>query len=97
MGLEPQRHLGRRVPWCYRGSTMSTAEKLSLSLPKDQVRWAKRLARRQNTTFSGLVSRLIEEKRQHEEALAAFEDYFAEKGRVSIEQAKEISRRWHEG
>ena len=81
---------------CYRGITMPTAEKLSLSLPKDQVRWAKRMARSQNTTFSGLVSRLIEEKRQHEEALEAFDEYFGDKGRVSVEQANEIRRKWRE-
>jgi hypothetical protein len=76
---------------------MSTAEKLSLSLPKEQVRWAKRMARSQNTTFSGLVSRLIEEKRQHEEALQAFEEYFGDRGRVDDEQAQQIRRQWHGG
>lgn len=76
---------------------MSTAEKLSLSLPKEQVRWAKRMARSQNTTFSGLVSRLIEEKRQHEEALQAFEEYFGDRGRVGDDEAQQIRRQWQRG
>jgi hypothetical protein len=76
---------------------MSTAEKLSVSLPKDQVKWAKRMAKSQNTTFSGLVSRLIEEKRQYEEALDAFDQYFGERGRVSPDRAREIRRQWQEG
>ncbi|MDD9969156.1 MAG: hypothetical protein OXR73_23140 [Myxococcales bacterium] len=75
---------------------MTVAEKLSLSLPRDQVRWAKRMARRQKTTFSGLVSRLIEEKRQQEEALQAFEDYFGDAGRVGAEDAREVQRQWRE-
>ena len=75
---------------------MTVAEKLSLSLPRDQVRWAKRMARRQKTTFSGLVSRLIEEKRQQEEALQAFEDYFGDTGRVGAEEASEVQRQWRE-
>jgi intergrase/recombinase len=76
--------------------TMTTAEKLSLSLPKEQVRWAKRMARAQNTTFSGLISRLIEEKRQHEEALRAFDEYFGAKGKVTAKEAERLRRQWHE-
>lgn len=55
------------------------------------------MARRQNTTFSGLVSRLIEEKRQHEEALQAFEEYFGDRGRVDSGQAQELRRQWQRG
>lgn len=76
---------------------MATAEKLSVSLPADQVRWAKRVARARKTTFSALLSELIEEKRQHEEALEAFERYFGDKGRVTGTQAQRIRREWHEG
>ena len=91
-----QRLFAELKRWCYRGATVPTVEKLSLSLPVDQVRWAKRMARREKTTFSGLVSRLIEEKRQHEEALQAFEEYFGDTGTVSPEEAQEIRRQWHE-
>jgi hypothetical protein len=75
---------------------MSNAEKLSVSLPADQVRWARRAARAGKTTFSGLVSQLIEDKRQHERALAAFEKYFGAKGRVSADEAESIGREWRE-
>jgi predicted CopG family antitoxin len=74
-----------------------TAQKLSLSLPKEQVRWAKRMARARKTSFSGLISQLIEEKRQHESALEAFEEYFGETGQVSPEQSEQIRRQWHRG
>lgn len=89
--------LARAAGRSSRGSTVSTAQKLSVSLPREQVKWAKRMARRQNTTFSGLVSRLIEEKCQHEEALQAFEEYFGDRGRVDSGQAQELRRQWQRG
>jgi len=76
---------------------MSNAEKLSVSLPADQVRWVRRAARAKKTTFSGLISQLIEEKRQHERTLAAFEGYFGSTGRVSAEEAEQVGRKWKEG
>ena len=75
---------------------MATAEKLSVSLPAEQARWIRRAARARKTTFSGLLSELIEEKRQHEEALAAFDDYFGKKGLVSSKVAERIRREWQE-
>ena len=74
--------------------TMGSAEKLSISLPAEQVRWAKRTARAKKTTFSGLVSQLIEEKRQQEDALRAFEEYFGQRGRVTVDEAEQIRREW---
>ncbi len=61
-------------------------------MPRDQARWAKKVARARNTTFSGLVSELIEEKRHHEEALRAFEDYFGRKGSVTTEEAEALRK-----
>ncbi|MDH5675676.1 MAG: hypothetical protein OEZ06_26365 [Myxococcales bacterium] len=75
---------------------MSHAEKLSVSLPADQVRWAKRAARSRKTSFSAFLSQLIEERRQHEHALEAFESYFGAKGRVTPEEAQELRREWKE-
>lgn len=75
---------------------MSAAEKLSVSLPADQVRWAKRAARARKTSFSAFLSQLIEERRQHEQALEAFESYFGSKGRLTDAEAQEIRREWKE-
>lgn len=71
-------------------------EKLSVSLPRDQVKWIRKKARSTRTTFSGLLSRLIEEQRQHEQAVAAFEKYFGDVGRPTPDSVAEIQKEWRQ-
>ncbi len=100
----PRWHPERRIKVArnyYLGrSSMSSCQKVSVSLRTEELRWIKAVARRSHLSVSSLVNdaiRLLREQRERERARQALRERFFSEDRPTETQMEEIRAEWQRG